>query len=1033
MAATLTVYAYGNVDALHGIFNAAAMVMNSADFTDMIRVALIIGFACVLTLAAFGSLHKSWQWLLGVTVISAALVTPKADVSIEDKLGVQPAVVVANVPYVLAVLASVKSSFGWVLTQTMETAFQTIPGPNSALPAELSYINHGVMFGSKLVTAARGMELVDLYDSGDLAQYVMNCVLPEQGRSFLPTDIEYSTDLINTLGNPNPALSSAYHDANSNHALVSAPCDQVWNYLQPRIAAGANDAIKRAAARVDHGLFAINQVAAVDDVEQGLQAMFLKSNLAAAASTAAEIAQQNILQNAISDASGLYGASLNDPSVMMYASMRSQAVQAMNAGNSVQGRIAEEALPIVRNVTEALLYACFPVLCILLIASEGKALAHLWKTYVYVLVWVELWPPMFAIVNYLHTLEVAKALAGAAYTGQGTGMMLATATGILDASVSSVATTSWMITFVPVIAAALLFGFDKIMAVSGVMSGGMSAANSEASSWSKGNVNMNNQSFDKHSLDAYVGAPSMNRTESTGGVQYADSVTGSRLNQYRSAQLPVSVNDTEAIGTALTRQASVAHQLGQSSQKNYETSLDAAFRTARSAAQRAGVSSSKELGWDVSSVGQDGLGSSDFDSVAKKIANNYGIKDASQVSKALRAGVDGGLPGLLKFGGSKPDDGEKSDGTNKSSKRDKPGALKLGVSGDTSEVEGLTKDIAAGAEALRQTGLQRKHDFVEAFRNNEGFKEARGSDVEAAKRVESDWSEATRYREGASVQLSREKALRDSWEAAQRYQRQYGADWANVVDREFQRRGFSPLQGVADPRKMMDVLVDIVQSGSLRYDAPGGQAVWIPPDPGSGPNQVAARELKGFANSGKEALEAEYERVQPKGGRAGVKAAAAAYESRERNEEGRLGVAPHSSVDDGDVRTRVDRGQKSARTATEADAKEIAQGQGEAQVGLNKRKETLSDWHRPLPVSDARNKALDAVRFEQGTTPFKGEADAKEAAESDAARVRAANGSGVEQIPSWRPAVDSPAAAVPAQPPAAKTGPSGADLIPPGP
>jgi hypothetical protein len=45
MNPTMTVYAYGNVDALRGIFNAVAMVMASGDFADMIRVAVVLGFA----------------------------------------------------------------------------------------------------------------------------------------------------------------------------------------------------------------------------------------------------------------------------------------------------------------------------------------------------------------------------------------------------------------------------------------------------------------------------------------------------------------------------------------------------------------------------------------------------------------------------------------------------------------------------------------------------------------------------------------------------------------------------------------------------------------------------------------------------------------------------------------------------------------------------------------------------------------------------------------------------------------------------
>lgn len=46
-AEVLTVHAYGNVDALHGIFNAVAMITSSNDFATAIRVAVVLGFAVV--------------------------------------------------------------------------------------------------------------------------------------------------------------------------------------------------------------------------------------------------------------------------------------------------------------------------------------------------------------------------------------------------------------------------------------------------------------------------------------------------------------------------------------------------------------------------------------------------------------------------------------------------------------------------------------------------------------------------------------------------------------------------------------------------------------------------------------------------------------------------------------------------------------------------------------------------------------------------------------------------------------------------
>jgi conjugal transfer mating pair stabilization protein TraG len=415
---TMTVYAYGNVDALYGIFNAVAMVMKSDDFKDMIRVAIIIGFAVVATLAALpGNLSKSWNWFLAVTVLTGALLVPKADVSIVDKLGHQATRVVSDVPWTLGLLASVKSSVGATLTGMFETAFQTIPAASVALPAELSYQEHGMMFGSRLVQKSREAEALSVYAKFDLVQYIRNCIFPVQGASGSADAMENSTDLKSTYGGMNnKALSSSYHDGG---VLKTDNCDAVWAAVSTKLNAAGAEAVKRAAQQALPDLYKTDSAVAVAKVEASLEAIYNRAALAGAAASASQIMQQNILINATAEASALYGASLNDPSTMLLASMRTQAVQQANAGNMVQGRIAEETLPIVRNITEGILYATFPLLCILLVASEAKALGAFFKSYVYVLIWVELWPPMFAVVNYLQTLEAAKTLGGAAYLAGG--------------------------------------------------------------------------------------------------------------------------------------------------------------------------------------------------------------------------------------------------------------------------------------------------------------------------------------------------------------------------------------------------------------------------------------------------------------------------------------------------------------------------------------------------------------------------------------------------------------------------------------
>lgn len=945
---TLTVYAYGNVDALHGIFNAIAMVMSSNDFAGMIQVALLIGFATVATLAAFpGNLSKSWSWFLSVTILSSVLLVPKATVSIVDKLGQQPTAVVANVPWSLALLASVKSSIGATLTQMFETAFQTIPSANVALPPELSYLEHGVMFGSRLVRTTRDAEPLSLYAKGDLVQYIRNCVFPEQGRTATADAMENSDDLVSTYaGMNNPALSSSYHDAAAGYVLVTATCDTVWTKLQQGLNAAGAEAVKKAAQQMLPDLYRANAAAAIAQLDASIPAIYGKAALASAAATSSQIMIQNILINATAEASALYGASLNDPSTLMFSSMQTQAVQQMNAGNLVQGRIAEEALPVVRNITEAILYAVFPVLCILLVASEGRALAALFKSYVYVLIWVELWPPMFAIVNYLQTLEAAKALTGAAYlAGGGSGLTLGTATPIYSTAVSTLATSAWMVTFVPVIAAAVLFGMDKIMAITGATGGGVRAAQGEAAQATKGNMQSGNVSFDQQQLAAYRSDPAMYRTESVGGVEFGNSATGVAMGQYRSATAPVSLSDTVAITRGMAAEASSSMQSAQRHSKAYDRSIDAAYSSALAAVQSDASGASRTLGWDVSKVGSHAVSATEVDDMAKRISTAHGIKDSSAVTKAISAGLSG-LPIPV-----------------------------FGAQGRSESGETLGKDISAGVDALRKVGSQRKHDLVNQFRSGEGFEQARRSNSDASQKVESSWREAQSHRESEAADLARSQQLSAKVEGAERFARESSANWANLLDQFARARfGMSVHDGVADPRNWQKVVTAFVEAGSVRSDTADGKLMWIPPDPGLGTNVVNTTlvdRAKTTAHGGETLLQEGYDQAKPGGGRDGVTAVRSANDARVTAKQRSLGLQPGRAVGDGGLNARVKLGQDSAAAVAAKTKTKTAEAQGEMQLDYNQRLGQTSDYHSPMGRD--RNKALDGVRFSE--RPFDPEAE----------------------------------------------------------
>lgn len=963
----MNVYAYGNVDSLHGIFNAIAMIMGGGDFAAMVRLAVVIGFAVVATLAAVGQLQKGWNWFLAVAVITSVMLLPKTTLTIEDRTGAQAPVVVANVPWTLALMAHLKSALGATLTELFETAFQTIPSASRVLPAELSYQQHGMMFGSRIVAATRDAVPMSQYDSTDLVNYIRSCVLPEQGRVYSADQWAESRRLVDQMGATNPALSASYHDPGNGWRLVTAACPDVWTALQARLNTAALNSVQKAAASLDPALFQQNRAAAVAKVDASIPAAYAKASLAAAGATSAEIMLQNILINATADAAALQGAALNDPATLMMASMRTQALAQMNAGNMVQGRIAEESLPLIRNITEAILFAAFPILVILLVASEPRAMGGLFKGYVYTLIWVELWPPMFAIVNYLQTLEASKQLAAAALTSTGPGLAISTASAIYSTSMSSLSTAAWMVTFVPVIAAACLFGFDRMMAITGATAGGQKAAQGEAAAATKGNLAMGNVSFMQQQLAGYRSEPMMYRSEGVGGVEFGGFGVA-LLSQFREASAPVTLEHTAAITRGIATEASASIAAAQRSGQAYERSVDAAFGAARAATQGYKVDTSRRLGFDVNAVGSDGLTQSEIDDKAKRISETFGITDSSAVSRALGLSAKG-LPFVVA-----------------------EGAARSG--------EELRTAIVSAGESLRRTATDRKLAFAEEFRSGDAFAEARAASRDAVDRVDSSLREATGFRETQTREISRGRQLASRAEAAERFARQSTARWNNLLDQYARAEfGVSVHDGVADPRRWQQIVRSFVESGTVRADTDDGRPMWIPPDASVGPNDAIVRGtgLQGVIGGGVAGIEREL--AVPGPGRAGVLAAKTGYDAQEAARERQLGVSPGMVVDGKGVITRAKQGQAAAAVAAQHGRTAAAADRGDAQVRLNRRAESTSTSHANTGEGSQRARH---ARHGAAGTPFAAEGAAEETRQAEAdAKFRAE--AGKAQIPTAAP------------------------------
>ena len=119
------VYTIGSLDFIYGVFNAVAMLMNSGTFSDMFRIAALLGvIGVVISSAISAGKSLSFQNMAVCIVMYMLFFQVSARVNIED-VTTGSFKAVDNVPAGLAASASIISTVGYTLTEKMEQAFST--------------------------------------------------------------------------------------------------------------------------------------------------------------------------------------------------------------------------------------------------------------------------------------------------------------------------------------------------------------------------------------------------------------------------------------------------------------------------------------------------------------------------------------------------------------------------------------------------------------------------------------------------------------------------------------------------------------------------------------------------------------------------------------------------------------------------------------------------------------------------------------------------------------------------------------------
>ena len=587
-------FAYWNGEQIRDLFEAVVALTSGGDYLGLLKSVMLLGFLCVITVCALRYRGiDAMSFVFAVLIFYTVTLVPKVDVNIrDDRAGTVYAV--QNVPLGIAFMAGTTSHVGHWLTQSFENVF-------TAVDAE-RFSRFGMVFPQRAVSALlaagpvtpQGRLLV-----GDFNRY---CVVPEL--VDYPEKIDALTQsgnlwqTITQAGWLNPARRTPDLDNNW------IGCDEAAVVIENHLNTVEVPAIERHLAMklIPDSVDASNLILRVLPQSESLL-------LGISRSLSTSI-KHSVFMNTLGEDIANVAALANHPLAMASNLAKSQGNLASEINYRTMAQIAKDALPKVRNALEFVILASFPLVFIMMIAL-GHMSMMLLRSYLTLLIWIQLWAPISAVMNYLMVTVDAHPM-NQIIAEYGANTVFA-ANLIREFGASSQAIAGFLTIMAPAQNAAQSQG-------AGLASGSINLGNA---SW--GNVSTNNVSGNKNDLSTSFTSTDMLRTASAyGSVTRAGNgtVTGMSVT-------PVSMGVTNSVGLGDNASATISSSL--STGYGYSQSVNALQSMATQTSDRAMTGFTRLLNAEISR--QSGLMSKDSSQMS--MSETLGASTSQTLSSSL--------------------------------------------------------------------------------------------------------------------------------------------------------------------------------------------------------------------------------------------------------------------------------------------------------------------------------------------------------------------------------------------------------------
>lgn len=621
-----TIYVMSGGGFFNVAFNGVATLIRSSTWDSLFG---IVGFFSAMVLfwvyLRSNDPKEVVKFIAVFLFITSVLIIPKRSVHIVDLTSPASVYKVDNVPAGLAVPFRFVTSFGASLTKAFELVFHT--------PDSVTYSKTGMLFGANLMANTTDM----MSQNGELSQlfadYVRQCVIGDimLTSKYSMQELMHSTNPYELIfKKPSPLRGVIVPYGNNLATPGFQTCEELANnVLKPAMEVETRQGgktwdyyVKRlfGTRPSSHTLFAQMMADSYGFYYQGGR-------------SASEIMRQNVTMSALRQGITSHSAASGNAASLVNLANISSASK-MRLSQAAAGGLAANFTPVMHTVLMAMLVGMFPI--IILLAALHDFTIPVLKGYVLSIVYLQSWPPLYALLNYAMSFYLRGETSGLNFT-------LASTSTIQQTHSDIGLMAAWLSNAIPFIAAGLVFGLWRVVSQAGNYLGSSinsnaSAAASQATdgSWSFNNMQMDNVAGHKWDTNQSFRDGQMT-TQHASGATTTQTQSGGLIHDARSgvSSLATDIQFGKMVSSGYQAQQREAESQVRSLSQGISHSSQLAGSQLSQWAQQRGNSDTFTQGADSSQATSQAQALSKLDSVAKAYAQQSGLSYSDSLAEVM--------------------------------------------------------------------------------------------------------------------------------------------------------------------------------------------------------------------------------------------------------------------------------------------------------------------------------------------------------------------------------------------------------------